>query len=66
MGFSIRIEAHCPKGEKNMYDMYPDWGPAKHDPDHPLRARRRDASQSATSTTGTALRDDDDLRPDDN
>jgi hypothetical protein len=49
-----------------MYDMYPDWGPAKHDPDHPLRPRHSDSSKSAASTTGTALRDDDDLRPDDN
>ncbi|MEZ0578762.1 hypothetical protein [Nocardioides sp. MH1] len=50
-----------------MYEMYPDWGPAKHDPDHPLRRAGSDALQTAFNTpTGTALRDEDDLRPDDN
>ncbi len=50
-----------------MYDMYPDWGPAKHDPDHPLhRTATATHRRRAASTTGTALRDDDDLRPDDN
>jgi hypothetical protein len=34
-----------------------EWGPAKHDPEHPLNRR---------GSFGTALRDDDDLRPDDN
>jgi hypothetical protein len=49
-----------------MYEMYPDWGPAKHDPDHPLH-RSSEALQSAFNLpTGTALRDEDDLRPDDN
>ena len=37
-----------------------EWGPAKHDPEHPLR--RTDAG----SFFGTALRDGDELRPDDN
>ena len=53
-----------------MYDMYPDWGPAKHDPDHPLNPGQRrydDSLQAAfNGSTRTALRDDDDLRPDDN
>jgi hypothetical protein len=35
----------------------PEWGPAKHDPDHPLRRDRAE---------GLALRDGDDARPDDN
>lgn len=35
-----------------------EWGPAKHDPEHPLH---REASG-----LGTALRDDADARPDDN
>ena len=41
-----------------MYDMYPDWGPAKHDPDYPL----------STSAVQTALdlRDNGGEGPDDN
>jgi len=50
-----------------MYEMYPDWGPAKHDPEHPLNRTHTEALQAALNgTTGTALRDEDDLRPDDN
>jgi len=51
-----------------MYEMYPDWGPAKHDPEHPLhRSNHSDTLQDAFNrTAGTALRDDDDARPDDN
>ena len=53
-----------------MYDMYPDWGPAKHDPDHPLnhgQHRYDDSLQSAFNRpAGTALRDEDESRPDDN
>jgi hypothetical protein len=51
-----------------MYDMYPDWGPAKHDPDHPLhRNAHSDALQVAFNpSAGTALRDEDEPRPDDN
>ena len=41
-----------------MYDMYPDWGPASHDPDNP---RSVEAVQAALD-----LRDADDQRPDDN
>jgi hypothetical protein len=49
-----------------MYEMYPDWGPAKHDPDHPLnRNSYSEALQNAFNrTAGTALRDDDESRPD--
>ena len=50
-----------------MYEMYPDWGPAKHDPDHPLHRATSEALQSAFNLpAGTALRDEDDPRPDDN
>lgn len=51
-----------------MYDMYPDWGPAKNDPEHPLhRSTHAEALQHAFNPpVGTALRDEDDLRPDDN
>jgi len=50
-----------------MYDMYPDWGPAKHDPDHPLHRNYSGALQATLDRpAGTALRDEDDLRPDDN
>jgi hypothetical protein len=50
-----------------MYEMYPDWGPAKHDPEHPLHRTHTDALQAALNgAIGTALRDEDDLRPDDN
>lgn len=41
-----------------MYDMYPDWGPAKNDPDNP---RSDDAVQTALD-----LRDNGGPRPDDN
>ncbi|TIC88009.1 hypothetical protein E8D34_06895 [Nocardioides sp. GY 10113] len=61
-----------------MYDMYPDWsgtewGPAKHDPQHPFRHDHtdgpagRDALQAAFGGgAALALRDGDALRPDDN
>ncbi len=60
-----------------MYDMYPDWGPAKHDPEHPLhRETKDDALQRAfngsldsdfrRAAVGFALRDEDGGRPDDN
>ena len=38
-----------------------EWGPAKHDPDHPFHLAQLD-----TPAWGTALRDGDDARPDDN
>lgn len=41
-----------------MYEMYPEWGPAKHDPDHPLAQA---AVQAALD-----LRDNGGPRPDDN
>ncbi|MEQ6903537.1 hypothetical protein [Nocardioides sp. YIM 152588] len=63
-----------------MYDMYPDWsgtewGPAKHDPNHPFRhqydghrdgSTARDALQAAFGGGALALRDGDAPRPDDN
>jgi hypothetical protein len=41
-----------------MYDMYPDWGPARHNPDNPASRR---AVQAAID-----LRDNGGERPDDN
>lgn len=41
-----------------MYDMYPEWGPAKHDPQHP-------ASPNALQTA-LDLRDRGGPQPDDN
>ncbi len=41
-----------------MYEMYPDWGPANHDPDDP---RSREAVQASLD-----LRDNGGERPDDN
>jgi len=41
-----------------MYDMYPDWGPARHDPEDP---RSTAAVQAAIDR-----RDHGGLRPDDN
>ena len=42
----------------SMYDMYPEWGPARHDPENPYSA---EAVQRALD-----LRDDGGQRPDDN
>jgi hypothetical protein len=42
----------------SMYDLYPDWGPAQHDPDHP---RSTEAVQAALD-----LRDNGGPAPDDN
>ncbi|MFC5729692.1 MULTISPECIES: hypothetical protein [Nocardioides] len=39
-----------------------EWGPAKHDPDHPLRR----ASADKIALFAVDLRDGDDRRPDDN
>jgi hypothetical protein len=45
-----------------MYDMYPEWGPARNNPDHPSsRDAISDALQSAFD-----LRDERSERPDDN
>lgn len=46
-----------------MYDMYPDWGPAAHDPEHPFNpaSATRQALQAAFDP-----RDADGQRPDDN
>lgn len=45
-----------------MYDMYPDWGPASHDPENP-RSYERVAEALQTSLD---LRDNGGWRPDDN
>ncbi len=44
-----------------MYDMYPEWGPAQHDPEHPLNTMTNGALQ-----TSLDLRDNGGERPDDN
>jgi hypothetical protein len=44
-----------------MYDMYPDWGPAKHHADDP-----RNPEQLAALQTALDLRDNGGERPDDN
>ncbi|MEV7428578.1 MULTISPECIES: hypothetical protein [unclassified Nocardioides] len=41
-----------------MYDMYPEWGPARHDPENPMG---REAVQRSLD-----LRDNGGQRPDDN
>jgi hypothetical protein len=41
-----------------MYDMYPEWGPANHNPENPMSA---EAVQAALD-----LRDNGGQRPDDN
>jgi len=45
-----------------MYDMYPEWGPAAHDPQHPLNS----ASTQGALQTSLDLRDNGGERPDDN
>ena len=45
-----------------MYDMYPEWGPAAHDPQHPMaHGPSQDALQASLD-----LRDNGGERPDDN
>jgi hypothetical protein len=44
-----------------MYDMYPEWGPAQHDPEHPLNGSHDGALQVSLD-----LRDNGGERPDDN
>jgi hypothetical protein len=52
-----------------MYDMY-DWGPAKHDPEHPMHRHATSSLQVAVDRrdhrVGLDLRDGDVQRPDDN
>ncbi|CUR56532.1 conserved hypothetical protein [metagenome] len=45
-----------------MYDMYPEWGPAAHDPEHPLHS----GSAASALQTSLDLRDNGGERPDDN
>lgn len=45
-----------------MYDMYPDWGPAAHDPENPSSPE----NVSAALQTALDLRDNGGQRPDDN
>ena len=48
-----------------MYDMYPEWGPAAHDPEHPLNGGTNSAS-SGPLQVSLDLRDNGGERPDDN
>ncbi len=45
-----------------MYDMYPDWGPSRHNPDY----RNRTGNESQAVQYGLDLRDNGGQRPDDN
>jgi hypothetical protein len=52
-----------------MYDMYPEWGPAQHDPEHPLNGGTSSASNRASYGAlqmSLDLRDNGGERPDDN
>ena len=47
-----------------MYDMYPEWGPAAHDPEHPLNGGTN--ADGASNGVSLDLRDKGGERPDDN
>jgi hypothetical protein len=49
-----------------MYDMYPEWGPAHLDPEHPLNNGANNGSSSGALQTALDLRDNGGERPDDN
>ncbi len=53
-----------------MYEMYPEWGPARHRTDdaadHPARRRRRYWEKQLVTAGAPANRDADAERPDDN
>ena len=54
-----------------MYDMYPEWGPAAHDPKHPMSpasqaGHRRHCRWDTQVLTAPDLRDAGDERPEDN
>ncbi len=52
-----------------MYDMYPEWGPAAHDPEHPLNGSTNAASNGGSHgalQVSLDLRDNGGERPDDN
>ncbi|WP_344731773.1 hypothetical protein [Nocardioides fonticola] len=53
-----RTSTSTSKERSPMYDLYPEWGPARHDPENP---RSREALQRSLD-----LRDDGGERPDDN
>jgi hypothetical protein len=51
-----------------MYEMYPEWGPAQHDEDHPAHPanRAQQPTWSAPVQESIDLRDNGGERPDDN
>jgi hypothetical protein len=55
-----RIEAHSIPLEHTMYDMYPDWGPARH------RDHTSDEAALQSVQAGLDRRDNGGERPDDN
>jgi hypothetical protein len=52
--------------KKVMYDMYPEWGPAAHDEEHPANPVHRSAPTQAPVQRSMDLRDNGGERPDDN
>jgi hypothetical protein len=55
--------------KKVMYDMYPEWGPAAHDEEHPAHPARRApqfAQPAQPVQRSMDLRDNGGERPDDN
>jgi hypothetical protein len=60
----IHSQSRTETGADHRHDARPEWGPAKHDPEHPLHVDRYDAF--ATPAYGTDLRDAAFARPDDN
>jgi hypothetical protein len=53
-----RPASHLTTKDTTVYDMYPDWGPASHQPENP---RSQEAIQASLD-----LRDNGGQRPDDN
>jgi len=49
-----------------MYDMYPEWGPAHLDPEHPLHQGASSSASNGALQTALDLRDNGGQRPDDN
>jgi hypothetical protein len=52
--------------KKVMYDMYPEWGPAAHDDEHPASPTRWAMPTQAPVQQSMDLRDNGGERPDDN
>jgi len=59
-------ETPMERESKAMYDMYPEWGPAAHDEEHPAHPARRSAPAPGPVQQSMDLRDNGGERPDDN